>query len=259
MEKRVWVPFGALSKTAKIKRGISLSCEAGISLSSLIMAAVYGASGDENNRLFTCLMTGLLLWVPVAAERVFRHRFSFSQHLAFILLLLGGALLGSVFYLFYTTSWFDCFMHVVAGYLLMIFLLIPLCRKLGEIEEGGLKDRRSALSSAFILLLCSLGTACFWELAEFVADVLFKQTAQGAVSEEILQAIADKGYTGVAASWEAQKYVSVLDTDLDMLCHAGGSLVFCLHYLLHVFTKKDLGMGRLVRDIRAEEMNTAAI
>ena len=107
--------------------------------------------------------------------------------------------------------------------------------------------------------MCSLGTACFWELAEFVADVLFKQTAQGAVSEEILQAIADKGYTGVAASWEAQKYVSVLDTDLDMLCHAVGSLVFCLHYLLHVFTKKDLGMGRLVRDIRADEMNTAAI
>ena len=95
MEKRVWVPFGALSKTAKIKRGISLSCEAGISLTSLIMAAVYGAKGDENNRLFTCLMTGLLLWVPVAAERIFRHRFSFSQHLAFILLLLGGALLGA--------------------------------------------------------------------------------------------------------------------------------------------------------------------
>ena len=259
MEKGVGGLLGSVRKRERNKRGISRAGGGGTSRTGWIMGGVAGAKGEENNRLFTCLMTGLLLWVPVAAERVFRHRFSFSQHLAFILLLLGGALLGRVFYLFYTTSWFDCFMPVFAGYLLMIFLLMPLCRKLGEIEEGGLKDRRSALSSAFILFLCSLGTACFWELAAFVADVLFKQTAQGTVSEEILQAIADKGYTGVAASWEAQKYVSVLDTDLDMLCHAVGSLVFCLHYLLHVFTKKDLGMGRLARDIRADEMNTAAI
>lgn len=258
MEKREWVPFKALRKQARIKRLISLFCEAGISVTALVMAVVYGVRGDRHNRLFTCLMTGLLLWVPIGAERLFKHRFSFSQHISFILLLLGGALLGSVFYLFYTTSWFDCFMHVLAGYFLMVFLLMPLCRRLTEIEEGDLRDKRSAAACTLVLLLCSLGTACLWELVEFFADMFFGQTSQGAVSEEITQTIAAQGYTGVRANWETLKYVSVMDTDLDMLCHAGGSIVFCLHYLLHALTGKNLGMGSLVRDIRGEEMNRRA-
>lgn len=69
------------------------------------------------------------------------------------------------------------------------------------------------------------------------------------------QAIAAQGYTGVRANWEAIKYVSVLDTDMDMLCHAGGSILFCLHYLIHVFTKKNLGMGTFIKDIEGTEMN----
>ena len=97
-----------------------------------------------------------------------------------------------------------------------------------------------------------------WELVEFFADMFFGQTSQGAVSEEITQTIAAQGYTGVRANWETLKYVSVMDTDLDMLCHAGGSIVFCLHYLLHALTGKNLGMGSLVRDIRGEEMNRRA-
>lgn len=67
MEKREWVPFKALSKQARIKRLISLLCEAGISVTALVMAVVYGVRGDRHNRLFTCLMTGLLLWVPIGA------------------------------------------------------------------------------------------------------------------------------------------------------------------------------------------------
>ena len=50
-------------------------------------------------------------------------------------------------------------------------------------------------------------------------------------------------------------YVSVQDTDMDMLCHAGGSILFCLHYLIHVFTKKNLGMGAFIKDIEGTEMN----
>lgn len=42
---------------------------------------------------------------------------------------------------------------------------------------------------------------------------------------------------------------------MDMLCHAGGSILFCLHYLIHVFTKKNLGMGTFIKDIEGAEMN----
>lgn len=255
MKERIWVRFSRLGKTARIKRGIVLGAEACISVICLVMAVIYGVNGDPYNRLFSCLMAGLLLWVPIIVERLAKHRFSFTQHAAFIILLAGGAVAGSVFYLFYLTDWFDCFMHVLAGYVLMIFLLTLQCRKLNEIENGGLSDRKSALSCTLTLLLASLGTACLWELVEFIGDMFFGQTAQGAIPEEVRQAIAAQGYTGVRANWEAIKYVSVQDTDMDMLCHAGGSILFCLHYLIHVFTKKNLGMGTFIKDIEGTEMN----
>lgn len=258
MKERIWIRFRNLSKSARIKRGVTLCAEACISAVCLIMAVVYGVNGDPYNRLFTCLMTGLLLWVPIAVERLAKHRFSFTQHLAFIILLAGGALAGSVFYLFYLTNWYDCFMHVVAGYVLMIFLLTLHCKKLTEIEESCLKDKKSALSCTLTLLLASLGTACLWELIEFMGDMLFGQTSQGVIPDGVREMIAEQGYTGVRANWEAIKYVSVRDTDLDMLCHTGGSIVFCIHYLVHIFAKKNLGMGFLVSDIKGEEMNTAS-
>lgn len=196
--------------------------------------------------------------MPIIVEWLAKHRFSFTQHLAFIILLAGGAVAGSIFYLFYLTDWFDCFMHVLAGYVLMIFLLTLQCKKLNDAVDSGFKDKKSALSATLTLLLASLGTACLWELVEFIGDVFFGQTSQGVVPEEIRQMIADQGFTGIRARWEGIKYVSVLDSDLDMLCHAGGSILFCLHYLIHVFTKRNLGMGTLIKDIKGEEMNTAA-
>ena len=93
---------------------------------------------------------------------------------------------------------------------------------------------------------------------EFSVDLFAGQASQGHVPPEALEAIRAQGLTGLAAAIEGMKYVSVLDTDLDMLCHAGGSLVFCLHYLLHLLTRKNLLMGTLVKDISAAEMNTRA-
>ena len=98
MKERIWVRFSRLGKTARIKRGIVLGAEACISVICLVMAVVYGVNGDPYNRLFSCLMAGLLLWVPIIVERLAKHRFSFTQHAAFIILLAGGAVAGSVFY-----------------------------------------------------------------------------------------------------------------------------------------------------------------
>ena len=96
MKERIWVRFSRLGKTARIKRGIVLGAEACISVICLVMAVVYGVNGDPYNRLFSCLMAGGLLWVPIIVERLAKHRFSFTQHAAFIILLAGGAVAGSV-------------------------------------------------------------------------------------------------------------------------------------------------------------------
>ena len=112
--------------------------------------------------------------------------------------------------------------------------------------------------AALLMLLCSLGTACAWEIMEFAVDVLAGQESQGHVPPEVLAQLEAKGITGVAAAWEGMKYVSVLDTDLDMLCHFGGSLLFCAHYVVHALTGKNLLMGSLIKDISGAEMNVSA-
>ena len=243
MKERIWVRFSRLGKTARIKRGIALGAEACISVICLVMAVVYGVNGDPYNRLFSCLMAGLLLWVPIIVERLAKHRFSFTQHAAFIILLAGGAVAGSVFYLFYLTDWFDCFMHVLAGYVLMIFLLTLQCRKLNEIENGGLSDRKSALSCTLTLLLASLGTACLWELVEFIGDMFFGQTAQGAPVETV----------------NGKKVVDISDTMLDIISNFGGAVLFLLHYALHKLTKRSLLLGAIVKDFcgRPDEVSDA--
>lgn len=35
----------------------------------------------------------------------------------------------------------------------------------------------------------------------------------------------------------------------------GGSILFVVHYLVHVFTRRNLGMKTLIDDIGAEELN----
>ena len=140
--------------------------------------------------------------------------------------------------------------------LFAVFIIIPFGRKLRENEEGGKKS--SVFTVALLMLLCSLGTACAWEIMEFAVDVLAGQESQGHVPPEVLAQLEAQGITGVAAAWEGMKYVSVLDTDLDMLCHFGGSLLFCAHYVVHALTGKNLLMGSLIKDISGAEMNVSA-
>ncbi len=256
MEKREWIKSDELSGRAWAKRMGVIFCEAVISALAAVLAIVNGLQGDPENRVFTCVCTAVFMWTPHLLERLFRHRFSFSQHLAYIVMLTGSAIVGSAFNVFNKVSWYDCLMHGLSGYAIMIFILIPFGKRLQKTEEEG--DRKSGAATALIMFLCSLGTACVWEIMEFSVDLFAGQASQGHVPPEALEAIRAQGLTGLAAAIEGMKYVSVLDTDLDMLCHAGGSLVFCLHYLLHLLTRKNLLMGTLVKDISAAEMNIRA-
>ena len=46
-----------------------------------------------------------------------------------------------------------------------------------------------------------------------LGDMLFGQTSQGVIPDGVREMIAEQGYTGVRANWEAIKYVSVRDTE----------------------------------------------
>lgn len=259
MQGRKWVKVRQLSFAARVKRSIIIAIEIAICITAATLAIVNGVKGDPNNRLFSCISTSIFMWVPHILERIAKHRFSTSQHAAYIIMVVGSGIIGSAFNVFNMVSWYDCVMHFLSGYVMMIFIIIPFAKILNKAEGGGKKEKLSALVVVLIIFLCSLGTAAFWEILEFGVDVLFNQESQGHVPPEAAAALEEQGLTGIAASWEGMKYVSVLDTDLDMLCHAGGTLVFCLHFIIHIVSGKNLGIKSLVEDIYGRDMNTAAL
>lgn len=257
MHERRWIKAEELAPKAHAKRCVILLMEAAISVTAAITAVVNGIQGDPENRLFTCVCTAVFMWVPHVIERAAKHRFSVSQHAAYIIMLTGSALIGSAFNVFNKVGWYDCAMHFLSGYVMMIFIIIPFAGKLNKAEEGGRSERKSGLATVLVLFLCSLGTAAVWEIMEFTVDLLAGQSSQGHVPPEVIAMLEEQGITGIRAAWEGMKYVSVLDTDLDMLCHTGGTLVFCLHYIIHLLTGKSLGMKFLISDIYGRDMNEA--
>lgn len=215
------------------------------------MLIYYRIIGDPHNRTANCVNTALAVWLPFVAERLLRHRFSFFQHLVYAFIMLTSCVIGSVFYVFEIWAPYDKIAHGMSGYLLMIFILGIFVYFIKDF------DKINAPVSIMLMFAFSLGTACAWEVIEFLFDWLLGQNGQGYVSEEILQKIAQQGYTGIRANLEKLKYVGVLDTDTDMAVHTLGSLIFSIHYLIHRLSRRNLLMGSIIKDAYATEMNTS--
>lgn len=250
-EKRV--KFKDLSKPVKIKRVSVLVCEGLIALAGLIALIVWMSMGDPKNRMMNCLNTAFLTMLLWVAELIIGRRFSFGQHIAYIIFMLFGSFMGSCLFLFESVSFYDELMHGVGGYL----ICIPIMGVLFAFVKG--LDKSNIAVSAVTILFVSLGTATLWEVIEFTMDILFAQNGLGYASPEVLEKIKEMGLTGVAASWYKVQQVSVFDTITDMSLHTIGSLVFTLHYVIHRLSKKNLLMGYLVEDATNNEMNTKAV
>lgn len=221
-----------------------------MSLISVVMLIYYNCIGDPYKRTANCVNTAVAVWFPFIAERLLKHRFSFFQHMVYAFIMLTSCMIGSVFYVFELWAPYDKLAHGTSGYLLMIFIMGILAYFIKDF------DKINAPVLIMIMFAFSLGTACAWEVIEFLFDWLLGQNGQGYVSDEVLKKIAEQGYTGIRANWEKLKYVGVLDTDTDMAVHTAGSLVFSLHFLLHRLTGRNLLMGTLIKDAPATEMNT---
>lgn len=250
MQKRKLTPLRELARPARIRIYALTAIYAAMCAVSLAMLIYYNTIGDPYKRTANCVNTALAVWLPFVAERLLKHRFSFFQHLVYAFIMLTSCVIGSVFYVFETWAPYDKLAHGFSGYLLMIFIL--------SIYAYFVKDFDKINAPVLIMFMFafSLGTACAWEVIEFLFDWLLGQSGQGQVSEEILRKIAEQGYTGIRANLEKLKYVGVLDTDTDMACHTLGSLIFCLHFALHRISGRDLLMGTMIKDADAKSMNT---
>ena len=182
------------------------------------------------------LLSNAALWlIPFVCHFWLRRAVSDGALLIAEVFLFFASFLGSGVRLYDSVWWYDIAMHTVVGYVAALLGLFLVC-KLADVNK---------LRPAFVLLVCaavSLAVAAVWEIYEFVTDLLLAGNAQGAPVQTVTGGFV----------------VPVNDTMEDILCNTAGAAVFLVHYLLHVCTKKDLGVGFLKRDFTTKKPQPTA-
>ncbi len=180
---------------------------------------------DPYNRLWASFGTALLFLVPVVVDLIFHKKVSDFIITFYIIYMIFAGLIGSVFYLYNITNWYDKLAHSIFGYVGGIIGLYVVC-KLSDINS------HKIFYTMIVCFAISLACGAVWEIWEFSSDMLFHQQAQGKPLEVI---------TG--------EYVTpVTDTMFDLICNFCGTIVFCLHYLVHKKSGKNLTMGSIIKD-----------
>ncbi len=180
---------------------------------------------DPYNRLWSSFGSALLFLVPIVFDLFFHKKISDFIVTFFIIYMIFASLIGSVFYLYNITNWYDKLAHSIFGYVGGIIGLYVIC-KLSDINS------HKILYTMIVCFAISLACGAVWEIWEFSSDMLFHQQAQGKPLEVI---------TG--------EYITpVTDTMFDLICNFGGAIVFCLHFLIHKKTGKNLVMGSIIKD-----------
>lgn len=186
-----------------------------------------GIMPDPHNRMFTYAMTSLLMLAPYIIEMAFGVKFSDFILTFFVVYAFLAAVLGAAFALYQTVPYFDKAIHALFGYVGCVVGLLVVC-KLSDYDK---------LTPFFVATVCfavSLACGAVWEILEFSADIFFGQTAQGKPVD-----LAGGG-TGVLRD----------DTMLDIVCNFCGAVVFIIHYVIHVMSRRNLVMGSIIRDLK---------
>lgn len=215
--------FSDLEKKEKVFRIVNLVFMSLIFCSCLGLAIYYGVTDDVNNRLLTTIMTMILAILPFLLEMIVRRRFYNLVIFLYLFYLLLAGVIGSVLYVYYLVSWYDIFVHCVAGYVFALVGLLLL----------SLLDDYKKFNVWTIVIFCfafTLATELVWELIEWAGDNLFGQTSQGIPPESFDVPL-------------------VTDTMQDILCNFVGGVVFVLHYLIGKLSKYSLGINFIEREL----------
>ncbi len=136
-------------------------------------AAVHVSQGKYLYALLCAVVIALLVAPPLLA-RSSRANMPVEVELAALWAAVSDMTLGRFAGLYVGTVWYDKVIHFGNSLLigLLGFLIIYSLRFTGRL-------RTSAVVNALVILLLSLGIGAVWEIAEYVADLAFKEGAQG--------------------------------------------------------------------------------
>ena len=216
MKKNNWIKFSDLPRPSKAFRIVNLVITAAQFVACLAMAAHYLSIGDPDNRVFASFGMAAVTVVPVICELIFRRRLNSLIYFAFQFYCLLAGFIGSVLNVYYIVSWYDIFIHTLAGYIFSVAGIFIIARL----------ENYSKLSKWTVLVFCFCFTMMcelVWELAEWTADLFFNQTAQG-------------------LPLPGQVAPLVTDTMLDIFCNFIGGLVFAVQFIIGKCTKWPVGV-----------------
>lgn len=143
----------------------------------------------------------------------------------FVIYAFIASFLGSVLQFSAKITGYDKVLHFAFGYVGSVIGLFFVC-KLSDAEKA------RPVYVVFVCVATSLALALLWEIFEFSGDMLFGNNAQG------VPILGEDG----------NYYRPVTDTMYDAICNTGGAIVFLIHYVIHVCTKKSLLLGAMKKD-----------
>ena len=190
------------------------------------------AMTDTMTENIVVMIGNILLWlVPFAARPLFKDRVGDGVDLFCVIYVFFASFLGTVLRFYVRFWWYDRLIHTLFGYVGCIVGLFAAC-KLCDIQK---------ISPAFAVVFCaafSLMLAALWEIMEYLGDQWLGNDAQG----------DSLWIDGVLVR-------DVTDTMQDIICHTCGSIVFVLHYVAHVLSKKSLLLDTLKADFSKGKNN----
>ena len=110
----------------------------------------------------------IILLIPIIYEKFKRMKIEKYIKLIYYFFLLVAGILGGLFQLYYSTTYFDLFVHGLFGLLLSIILG-------SKIKVNSFKDMIKIISIVILI-------GFFWECIEFFSDVLLKTDHQETIS-----------------------------------------------------------------------------
>lgn len=219
--------FKELSKNDKIFRVINLIFMTLQALACLGLAIYYICIDDPDNRLMASFGMFIAVLLPFLYELAFRVRLSNIVFFFIQLYALVAGVIGSVLNVYYLVSWYDIFVHTLAGYVFAVFGIFVFSRM----------ENYSKLKKWTIVVFCfcfTMTCELIWELFEWASDNLLGQTAQG---------LPPEGFD----------VPLVTDTMVDILCNFIGGIVFCTQYLLGKTLKCSFGIKLYERELVPQE------
>jgi len=116
------------------------------------------------NKLFLGIISIIILIVPTIIDGLGKIKIEKYIKLIYYFFLLFAFILGGLYGLFYSTSFFDLFVHIMFGIVLSIILTT--------------KFKNSSFKNILLIISIVISISFLWEVLEFVSDVFLNTDHQ---------------------------------------------------------------------------------